>query len=135
MALAPRTVQNIPDPLQREPIMVLQPASTTPEPTNRCWRRNSGLQHALGVVGKVLGLLTHRLRQFGVGRVSRVERTDEFLDLPFVEHGLVNHHPAFLLGRVLGVELASQIPQVSASTIMIHDSARKCRITTALLWW
>jgi len=35
MALAPRTVQNIPHCLTREPITVLQPASTTPEPTNR----------------------------------------------------------------------------------------------------
>ena len=38
MALAPRTVQNMPDCLQREPMTVLQPASMTPEPTNKCWR-------------------------------------------------------------------------------------------------
>jgi putative transposase len=42
MALAPRTVQNMPDCLQREPMTVLQPASITPEPTNRCCARNSG---------------------------------------------------------------------------------------------
>jgi hypothetical protein len=42
MTLAPPTVQNIPDCLTREPITVLQPASTTPEPINRCWRRNLG---------------------------------------------------------------------------------------------
>src|ERR1019366_3506113 len=40
--VAARTVQNMPDCLQREPITVLQPASMTPEPTNRCWLRNSG---------------------------------------------------------------------------------------------
>ena len=39
---APRTVQNIPDCLRREPITVLHPASMTPEPTNKCWRRNLG---------------------------------------------------------------------------------------------
>ena len=37
MAFAPRTVQNMPDCLRREPITVLQPASMTPDPTNRCW--------------------------------------------------------------------------------------------------
>src|ERR1035438_4316472 len=35
MALAPVTVQRIPDCLSRSPMIVLQPASTTPEPTNR----------------------------------------------------------------------------------------------------
>ena len=34
MALAPRTVQNIPDCLRREPITDLQPASITPEPVS-----------------------------------------------------------------------------------------------------
>ncbi len=36
IAFAPRTVQNMPDFLRREPITVLQPASMTPEPTKRC---------------------------------------------------------------------------------------------------
>jgi hypothetical protein len=40
--LAPRTVQNIPDCLSREAITVLHPASITPEPTNKRWRRNGG---------------------------------------------------------------------------------------------
>ncbi len=35
MAFAPRTVQNIPDLLSREPITVLQPASMTPDPSGR----------------------------------------------------------------------------------------------------
>ena len=38
MALAPRTVQNIPDLLRRKATTVLHPASMTPEPTNRCVR-------------------------------------------------------------------------------------------------
>lgn len=36
IALPPRTVQNIPERLRREPITVVQPASVTPEPTTRC---------------------------------------------------------------------------------------------------
>ena len=35
MALAPRTVQNIPDCLRRLPMTVLHPASITPVPTNK----------------------------------------------------------------------------------------------------
>jgi len=42
MALAPRTVQNMPDCLRREPITVFHPASMAPEPTNKCRRRNWG---------------------------------------------------------------------------------------------
>ena len=37
-----RTVQNIPERLRREATTVLHPASITPEPTKRCWRRNLG---------------------------------------------------------------------------------------------
>ena len=42
MALAPRTVQNMPDSLRRWATTVLQAASITPEPTNRFCFRNSG---------------------------------------------------------------------------------------------
>ena len=42
IASAPRTVQNMPDGLSREPITVLQPASITPDPTNKFLARNSG---------------------------------------------------------------------------------------------
>ena len=41
MALAPATVQRIPDYFSRAPITVLQPASTTPDPTMRPWARNA----------------------------------------------------------------------------------------------
>ena len=41
IALAPATVQCIPNGLQRSPITVLQPASTTPEPTHKPCCRNS----------------------------------------------------------------------------------------------
>jgi hypothetical protein len=42
MALAPRTVQCIPERLSRCPIIVLQPASITPDPTNNpCLRKSA----------------------------------------------------------------------------------------------
>jgi hypothetical protein len=37
--LAPRTVQNMSDILSLRPMTVLQPASTTPEPTKSFWAR------------------------------------------------------------------------------------------------
>src|ERR1035441_996250 len=40
MASAPGTVQRIPDNFRRWPTTALQPASTTPEPTNRPRERN-----------------------------------------------------------------------------------------------
>ncbi len=51
MALAPRRVQNVPDCLSRDPMMVLRAASITPEPMKRCCFRKMG--HAMGVVRKV----------------------------------------------------------------------------------
>ena len=42
MALAPATDQRMPERFRRLPTMLLQPASTTPEPTHRPWARNSG---------------------------------------------------------------------------------------------
>ena len=42
MLLAPRTVQNIPEAFRRYPMMALQPASMTPEPTKSPLARNSG---------------------------------------------------------------------------------------------
>ena len=42
MALAQATIQNMPEHFSRQAITVLQPASTTPEPTNRPSLRNSG---------------------------------------------------------------------------------------------
>src|ERR1035437_5338382 len=42
MALAPRTVQNIPERFRRDPMTDLQPASITPEPTKSPMARNRG---------------------------------------------------------------------------------------------
>src|ERR1017187_7891631 len=47
--VAARTVQNMLDCLQREPITVLQPASMTPEPTNRCVSAGSTGERYVGV--------------------------------------------------------------------------------------
>jgi hypothetical protein len=48
MALAPRTIQNMPDCLRREAITVLHRVDDT-EPTNRCWRRKFGVTPAAGI--------------------------------------------------------------------------------------
>lgn len=51
IALAPVTLQRIPDCLSRSP-MLLQAASTTPEPTKRPWRRNSAYRIRFALVVK-----------------------------------------------------------------------------------
>jgi hypothetical protein len=53
--------------------------------------------------------------------MDHAEETDEFLNLSLIELVLVNHHPAFLRGLVVGVELASQTPQVLARMVEIDD--------------
>ncbi len=56
-----------------------------------------------------------------MGRIEGAERGDEFLDLPFIESILLPHHPAFLSHLVIGVELASQIPEMLARMVEIDD--------------
>ena len=60
MALAPSTVQCIPARLSRVPMVVLQPASTTPEPTvlGHGSRRTASAQIALDIVGALTYVLT-----------------------------------------------------------------------------
>src|SRR2546430_14738896 len=48
IALAWLTVQRIPDCFSRCPMIVLQPASTTPEPTKRPWLRNRSEERRVG---------------------------------------------------------------------------------------
>jgi len=54
MALAPRSVQNMPDCLRRLAMTVLQAASMTPEPTKRWSRRNAGA-HAFAIAIEIVG--------------------------------------------------------------------------------
>jgi hypothetical protein len=54
MALAPRTVQNMPDCLRRDPITVRHPASITPEPMNLL--AEFGIPHTVFIPFKVVGL-------------------------------------------------------------------------------
>jgi hypothetical protein len=67
MALAPRTDQNMPDCLRREPITALHPASMTPEPTNQVLAAKPGVAHALGIPLKVICLDAKLLDDFGIG--------------------------------------------------------------------
>jgi hypothetical protein len=65
MALAPPTVQNIPDLLRREAITVLHPASTT-RAHKEVLATKLGISHALRTPLKVVRLGTDFLRHIGV---------------------------------------------------------------------
>jgi hypothetical protein len=62
MALAPLTVQNIPDCFRREPMTVLHPASITPGADEQVLSAEFGIAHALGVIVKVGGLNSDGVR-------------------------------------------------------------------------
>src|SRR5688500_15944840 len=70
MALAPSTVQNIPERFSRAPMTVLHAASMTPEPTNRSVRSEAGIAHPVGVSFKVLGFVGDELCDVGAGRTK-----------------------------------------------------------------
>jgi hypothetical protein len=53
--------------------------------------------------------------------VALTTNGDEFFDLTCIGSRLLAHHPAFLPDLVIGVEFASQIPQVLARMIEIDD--------------
>src|ERR1019366_4236225 len=125
MAFAPRTVRNMPDCLQREPMMALQPASMTPEPTNRLLRAELGLAHALGVFLKVVSLDTDLFRQLRIGRNDGTKRGYQIFNLPLIqERVLRDNHPAFLLSLLVGKQFAGQFPEVLSGVIEIDDLNR-----------
>ncbi len=67
MALAPRTVQNIPDCLRREPMTVLQPASNDAGADKQMLATEFGIAPALGISLKVFGLGANLLGNFDSG--------------------------------------------------------------------
>src|ERR1700677_2045353 len=76
IALAPRTVQNMPDCLSREPITVLHPASMTPEPTNKCWRRNLGERMHSALLSKYAVSMRNFSMTSGLVDASALARID-----------------------------------------------------------
>ena len=64
MALAPRTVQNMPDFLRRLPITFLQTASMTPEPIKKVLSADIRVAHPFGIALEVGGFDADFFRHF-----------------------------------------------------------------------
>ena len=65
MEFAPLTVQNIPDCLQREPMMVLQPASNDAGADEQVLSAELRIAHPFCVLFEVVGFVTDLFEQFG----------------------------------------------------------------------
>jgi hypothetical protein len=121
MALAPRTVQNMPERLSREPITVLHPASITPEPNKQILLAEFGIAHSFGVPFEVVLLDPNRRRQLGIMRRKRPQFGYQLLDLAVIQKMLVGHYPPPFSLLVAGVKFAAEIPEVLASVIEIYN--------------
>jgi len=141
MALAPRRVQNVPDGLSRDPMMVLHPASITPEEAmKRCCFAKDGAAHATGVVRKVFRFDVHPLAAL-VGRIQCVierespARVSSISVSPGQEAGgarLSNLRTALKSGRIPGCHAPSSVwrsqSQSRDSTISLPSGSRTaCR--------
>lgn len=117
MALAPWTVQNIPDRLSL-PITVLQPASMTPEPTNNPCLAKLGVAHTFFLAVEVVDFLLDVLGQAGMSSHQAAEGADYVFDLSRI---LVLHHhdQALSRGLVLGMDFGRQDPEMLSTVIFI----------------
>jgi hypothetical protein len=80
-----------------------------------------GIAHTLGVVVKVTCLSADLFGQLWTGRIGRAERGYQMLDLPFIQHVLVNHHPASLFSLLVRIQFVGQIPEVLTGVIQIDN--------------
>ena len=93
---------------------VLQPASMTPEPTNRRLAPKLGIAHPLGVAFEVVRFDADRLRDDGRGSVDpaiRLQKLTRFSILPFVEFGADGAASIALMRRLVGMEQARRCSQ------------------------
>src|ERR1039458_6350836 len=101
MALAPRTVQNIPDRLKRADYS-LAASLDNARPDKQVLLAELGVTHTFGVLGEVLGLGEDLLGQIGIGDLDGAERAYQFLNLALVEVVLLDCDPARPFGFVQG---------------------------------
>ncbi len=82
-ALAPRGVQNLPDCLSRDPMMVLHPASITPEPMKRCCFRKMGQRMRWALCEKYSASMRIRWQRWLAGFSARSIENHRRESVPF----------------------------------------------------
>ena len=103
----------------------MHPASITPEPTNKCWRRNLGITHPRCISLEVIGLGANLLGQWGITGGDGPQRAHQFFDFPLIQQALlVDLHPSFLLDFLVGIQLARHLPQMLASMVEVDNLNR-----------
>ena len=73
---------------------------------------------------RTVRLFAELFAQLRVRGIDRTERGHQFLDPSLIQHFLVNRHPIFLLGLLVRVQFAGQLPQVLASVKQIDNLNR-----------
>ena len=74
--------------------------------------------HALGVALEVIRLNAYLFQHFGMAGFCGAQREDQLFDLALVEKPfLVSPHPGMLAGGIVGIQSASQVPEMLASVI------------------
>ncbi|HVB35600.1 MAG TPA: hypothetical protein VND42_00050 [Candidatus Acidoferrales bacterium] len=90
-----------------------------------------GISHALSIPLKIVCLGANLLCDFGIIGLDRTEYANELFDFPAIEQTLlVDLHPGFLFSFFIGVQLASDFPQMLARVVEIDDlnGARKVQL-------
>jgi hypothetical protein len=81
-----------------------------------------GITHPLCIPREVIGLGANLLVHGGIAGVDGPQRAHQFFDFPLVQQALlVDLHRSFLLGFLLGIELARHRPQMLASMVEIDN--------------
>src|SRR5215831_16252803 len=125
MALAPHTVQNIPDGFSREPITVWQPASMTPEPTKSFFRRTRGSACDPCCSGSNWPRYQWPYPVPGWwSSWPACEASHKLCDLADLQPIQLAYQPTLLPRLIGGIPLATQVPERLAGLIAIDDLNR-----------
>src|ERR1039457_3686116 len=88
-----------------------------------------GITHARCISRKVIRLGANLLDHFGIGGYEGTKRDYQLFDFALVEQAtLVDLHPSFLVGVVIGMQPARQLPQVLAGMIQIDNLHRARKV-------
>ena len=102
---------------------VLQPASMTPEPTNRLQAAKLGIAHAFGISLEVIGFDADSLGHLWIGGDDGTKRRHQLFDFALVQQApLVDLHPSLLFVLVVGMQPAGQVPKVLAGVVQVEQS-------------
>ena len=121
IALAPDTVQNIPDCFRREPMTVLQPASNHAGADKEVLSPELGIAHTPGISLEAGRFDADCFQHGGAGDFDSPEKRNQLFELPSIEFWLLAHDPPLLVGSVAGVEHPRHIPKMLARMKQVND--------------